>query len=106
MKGRTTSISSFNRVLALVALVATVFMVLFSTFMLSEHAAHHCNHADNCPICTLIVQCQQNIKTIGSGLIVATALFVLAYVIVKAEDSFEYQSVQTTLVSQKIRLDN
>ena len=106
MKDTSISINKLNRILALVALVATVFMVLFSTFMLSEHAAHHCNHADNCPICTLIVQCQQNIKTIGSGLIVATALFVLAYVIVKAVDSFEYQSVQTTLVSQKIRLDN
>lgn len=106
MKDTSISINKLNRILALVALVATVFMVLFSTFMLSEHVAHHCHHEDNCPICTLIVQCQQNIKTIGSGLIIAATLFVFAHVITQSVDTFEYQSVQTTLVSQKIRLDN
>ena len=102
MKGKTLR----NRILSLVALIATVFVVLTSGVVLSENAGHHCDCQDHCPVCSLILQCQQNIKTIGSGLIaVATVIFV-ARAMTELVTAFEYQSVQTTLVSQKVRLDS
>ncbi|MBR1623008.1 MAG: hypothetical protein IJ675_03770 [Pseudobutyrivibrio sp.] len=99
-------VNSVNRILALVALLATVLMMLFSTYLLTEHASHHCDDEENCPVCALIVQCQQNIKTIGSGLVFTVVVFMLAYTATQALDNYDIQSVQTTLVSQKVRLDN
>ncbi|SDB15379.1 hypothetical protein SAMN02910298_00829 [Pseudobutyrivibrio sp. YE44] len=97
---------SFNRIIALVAILATVFLMHFSDLYISEHANHHCNDSDSCPVCTMLVQCQSNLKTLSSGLsLVVVALFVVAAVLVEASN-FDYQSIQTTLVSQKVRLDS
>lgn len=97
---------TFNRILACVAVLATVIVVLISGVFLSENAGHHCDCQDDCPVCSLILQCEQNIKTIGTGLIaVATVLFI-ANSMTQVVTAFEYQSVQTTLVSQKVRLDS
>ena len=99
--------TGFNRILACVAILATVLVVFISGVFLAENAGHHCNNdQDHCPVCSLILQCEQNIKTIGSGLIaVATVVFV-AHAMTELVTAFEYQSVQTTLVSQKVRLDS
>ncbi|MDC7278458.1 hypothetical protein NXH64_02970 [Butyrivibrio fibrisolvens] len=102
MRGTT----GFNRILASVAILATVLVVLVSGVLLAENAGHHCDCQEHCPVCSLILQCEQNIKTIGSGLIaVATVIFV-AHAMTELVTAFEYQSVQTTLVSQKVRLDS
>ncbi len=96
----------FKRIIALVAILATVLLVHFSNEYLSEHVSHHCNDHAHCPVCSVINQCDNNIRTIGSGLVLAVVT-VMAYIAV-AESilNFEYQSIQTTLVSQKVRLDS
>ena len=98
--------SGFNRILACVAILATVFVVLLSGVVLSENVGHHCDCQEDCPVCALILQCEQNIKTIGSGLIAVATVTFLAKSMVEITTAFEYQSVQTTLVSQKVRLDS
>lgn len=97
---------TLNSIVSVVAILVTVIVVLVSGLLLAENAAHRCDDEAHCQVCSLIVQCEKNIKTIGSGLIIAV---VAAMVLVTMEEStahFEYQSVQTTLVSQKVRLDS
>jgi hypothetical protein len=96
----------FSRLIAAVAIIATVFVVSTSGAVISKNAGHHCDDQDHCPICTLVLQCQQNIKTIGSGLIIAAVAALVFTVMATAAVKYEYQSVQTTLVSQKVRLDS
>ena len=98
--------SIFNRILSVVAILATVLVVFFSSSVISENVNHHCNDEEHCPVCALILQCEQNIKTIGSGLIIAVVSAMIAKVMADTVAFYEYQSVQTTLVSQKVRLDS
>ena len=95
-----------NRIISLVAILATIFVVLASGMFVSEYANHHCHDEAHCPICTLVVQCEKNIRTIGSGLIIAVVTAMVVQAVAEAAVYFEYQSVQTTLVSQKVRLDS
>ena len=98
--------NSSNRIIAIVAMLAMVLLMQFSNIYISEHANHHCTEPDSCPVCTMIVQCQSNLKTLGSGLIlVVIAVMAIKAVLVEATN-FDYQSIQTTLVSQKVRLDS
>ena len=98
--------SSFNRILAVVAIIATVFVMHFSCQYISEHTGHHCDDSDHCPICTMILQCENVVKTLGTGLIVAALIAFVSKVIEEVASYFNYQSIQTTLVSQKVRLDS
>ncbi len=95
-----------KRIIALVAILATVFLIHFSNEYLSEHVSHHCTDHAHCPVCSVIEQCENNIRTVGTGLILAIVA-VMAYIVVTDSiANFEYQSVQTTLVSQKVRMDD
>lgn len=102
MKGKTLR----NRILSLVALIATVFVVLISNMLISENVNHHCHGEADCPICSLIVQCEKNINTVGSGLIIIAVAAMVYFVAAVTVSNYKYQSVQTTLVSQKVRLDS
>ena len=95
-----------NRIISLVAIAATVLVVLLSNMFLSANATHHCHDEAHCPVCSMIVQCENNIKTIGSGLLMAVVAAMILYVAVQVSSNYKYQSVQTTLVSQKVRLDS
>jgi hypothetical protein len=98
--------SVFNRILALVAIVATVVLVLFSTEFLSEHLNHHCQDHAHCPVCAVMDQAEENLRTIGSSLILAVVSAMVVFAVAETKANFEYQSVQTTLVSQKVRIDD
>lgn len=98
--------NTLKRIFALVAILATVILVQFSNEYISEHINHHCDDSEHCPVCSVIVQCENNIKTLSTGLILIVTA-VMAFAFIAAETvNFDYQSVQTTLVSQKVRLDS
>lgn len=99
-------IRNYNRILAMVALVATVFVMLVSTVFIVEHASHRCDDEAHCPVCALIQQCQNNIKNIGAGLIFATVVYVIVFAMKDIACFASSQSVQTSLVSQKVRIDS
>ena len=99
-------IRNYNRILAMVALVATVFVMLFSTIFIAEHVSHHCDDEAHCPICLVLEQCQSNIKKIGAGLIFATVVYVIVFAMKDIAYFASSQSVQTSLVSQKVRIDS
>lgn len=98
--------SIFSSSVAIVAIFATVFVMLVSGMFLAENVAHRCDDEAHCQVCSLIVQCEKNIKTIGAGLIIALVAAMVLVTMAQTTTHFEYQSVQTTLVSQKVRLDS
>ena len=97
---------SFNRIISLAALVATLFLMLFSSFYITEHANHHCDDEAHCPVCAVILQCENNIKSIGTGLIIVMCAVFSYSVVSQLFNYFSFQSIQTTLVSQRVRLNN
>ena len=97
---------NYNRILAMVALVATVFVMLVSTVFIVEHASHRCDDEAHCPVCALIQQCQSNIKNIGAGLVVAATVYMAVYAMKETGACASNESVQTSLVSQKVRIDS
>ena len=97
---------NYNRILAMVALVATVFVMLVSTVFIVEHASHRCDDEAHCPVCALIQQCQSNIKSIGAGLVVAATVYMVVYAMKETGACASNESVQTSLVSQKVRIDS
>ncbi len=97
---------NYNRILAMVALVATVFVMLVSTVFIVEHASHRCDDEAHCPVCALIQQCESNIKNIGVGLIVVATVYMVVYAMKETGACVSNESIQTSLVSQKVRIDS
>ncbi len=98
--------TGLNRIIALVAIIATVLLIHFSDLYISEHVNHHCDSSDACPVCAMLEQCVTNLRTISSGLSLAVAVVMAVVAITVAAANYVYQSIQTTLVSQKVRLDS
>ena len=97
---------SLKRILSFVAIIATVLLIQFSSAYMAEHAYHHCDDQAHCPICSVINQCDNNIRTIGAGLLLLACIAIVFSDILAEINDYDYQSVQTTLVSQKVRLDS
>lgn len=97
---------AYKRIVALVAILAAVVVMLFSARFIAEHVSHHCDDEAHCPICLVLEQCQSNIKNIGAGLIFATVVYVIVFAMKDIAYFASSQSVQTSLVSQKVRIDS
>lgn len=97
---------SSKRIIALVAIVATVFLMLLSSFYITEHVLHHCDDEEHCPVCAMLLQCERSLKTIGTGIVMAVAAFIVFDLIADAFMGYSYESTQTTLISKKVRLDS
>lgn len=94
-----------RRITAWVAMLATVFVMLFSGIYLAEHAEHNCTGND-CPICAVINQCSNNLKTIGTAAIIASAsLFVFPLLQGSVLAVSKIVSCNS-LFSQKVRMNN
>lgn len=94
-----------RRITAMAALVATVLVMLFSTVFLAEHADHNCTDA-HCHICMVMDQCSNNLKTIGAALLTAHLICCLFSSRALAPVAFRAVSVHTSLISQKVRMNN
>jgi hypothetical protein len=99
------NISENKRFVVGIIAAMMLIVVLFSSFYIAIESGHDCTGED-CPICSCIQQCENTLRSIGSGLsfyhltfspvLMILTLFVLAV-----------PSVQlNTLVSQKVRLNN
>ena len=93
-----------SRITAWVALLATVFVMLFSMIYISEHAEHDCTGSE-CPICIVMQQCSNNLKTIGTAVaVVSISLFLFKH-IVKEKCIKSGAFSCNSLISQKVRFD-
>ncbi|SOC08428.1 hypothetical protein [Pseudobutyrivibrio ruminis] len=95
-----------NRIIAVVALAATLFMMLFSSMYLTAHASHHCEDSSHCPVCAMMVQCERSLKTLGTGLAVTVVVLFTFMLYTNLFQGYSFKSVQTTLISQKVRMDS
>lgn len=94
-----------RRITAWVALFVTVFVLLFSTFYIVEHADHICS-GDDCPVCAVIEQCGDTLKTLGTAVIIVCATSVLFFIL-QGKVYFEIHFFPcNSLISQKVRMNN
>lgn len=96
---------NLKKITALVAMLATVFVLLFSTSYLIEHAEHNCTGSD-CPICAIMEQCGNNLKTIITAIILACIAIIL-FSVLQETVHYQFHSVSSnSLISQKVRMNN
>lgn len=87
--------------------VMIVFMLcsvlMFSAFYLVSENNHECS-GENCPVCFQISMCESTVKSIGTGIAVATTVAVVVFVLIlnnlNSTDSFLFE----TPVSLKVKL--
>ena len=93
-----------KRITAWVVMVATVLVILFSTYYLVEHSYHNCT-GNECPICMVMEQCSNNLKTMSTDFVFAcTSLFILTSLL--KEVHYELNIFNNSLISQKVRMNN
>ena len=85
--------------------VLLLLTVLFSALFPVMEANHHC-HGEDCPICSCIAMCANTLRSFGDGSIllvfaVLHVLFSVFSISFKTKDSLDQ-----TLVSRKVRLNN
>ncbi|WP_099468713.1 hypothetical protein [Konateibacter massiliensis] len=91
--------------LAFLICAAFIIVTLFSTFFIVKEANHNCSGED-CPICACVHQTEQTLKQLGTGTIETAALIpgILSFIPVLF-CMFLFIPC-TSLVSQKVRLDD
>lgn len=88
------------QIICILFLCGTVFSMIF----LAKEANHQCTDTQ-CPVCTCIHQIEQALKTLGTGTISGVILIpVLIYLFVSC-DLQQDIILNTSLISQKVRLD-
>ena len=97
--------NAFNKVLVAFIGVMMVLTVVSSAFFISAESHHDCIGED-CPICSLIEACETILhNTDNSAIILYAALLpVLFYALNVA--FFNSNETATTLISQKVRMNN
>lgn len=91
----------------LAAFICTAFMLItfFSFFFIVEEAGHDCT-GENCPICACIDQAEETLKQLGSGT-VGAAGFQPVFVWFALALACTFRLVPcTSLISQKVKLND
>lgn len=96
-----------NRIIALGAAAAVLFVMLFSLCFLADHADHiaHC-HESECPICRMADQCATVVKQIGCALAVVAAVVAIVKWISIFAYFVEWKIGKSTLITQKVRMND
>lgn len=85
---------------------AVVILVTFLSFTyIIEENNHNCSGED-CPICAHIIQCEKNIRQIGSGFIVSLSIVAVSLLCVVSVSLCDSMISKESLISKKIRLNN
>lgn len=79
--------------------------VVFSVFFVSNEYDHDCS-GDECPICQIITVCENFVKNISGGLILAVAALAAVLVVAGACVKDSADIIADTLITQKVRLNN
>ncbi len=95
-----------RRIAAGIMAMMILAIMLFSTFYVAAELGHHCDDEDNCPVCATLNMCTNTLHNISSGMItLATVILPAIYYILLAVLGISVIA-QSTLVSQKIRLND
>lgn len=96
-----------NKKRYLAALICVLFLVvtLASFFYIAKEANHKCTGED-CPICACVHQAEQNLKNLGTGFVADFCAIFAVLSIVSVIYCQTENLLCTSLVSQKVRLNN
>jgi hypothetical protein len=96
----------FKRMIAArICAVSVILLVLLSEVFLVKEADHDCTGAD-CPICAVMEQCSSNIRLLGAGAGIAAIILLPLMVSFEMEENHPVFLVFSSLVSQKIRMND
>ena len=79
--------------------------VLFATFFIADEYHHDCT-GEECPICQTIAECEAFVNQISSGLIVVVAALLAILAVADIKVMLGNIFFVSTLVTQKVRLNN
>lgn len=94
-----------KRVFSMAVCILFLFVTFASLFYIVKEAGHECT-GENCPICACVHQAHQTLKNLGTGTIIwsgtiFTILFTLCVFM-----QYVCMILNTSLVSQKVRLND
>ena len=94
-----------KKIISVAAAILFLFVTFASLFYIAEEENHHCTGED-CPICINIHQAEQTLKNLGNGMItIVTVNPMLIWFALLITGPFLLVS-DTSLVSQKVRLND
>ncbi|MBP3784442.1 MAG: hypothetical protein J6I68_14450 [Butyrivibrio sp.] len=97
-----------NSLVGCIGIIAVVFTMLFSAYFLAGNMRHICcthqRAESGCPICTQIEECQSIMQRTSAKVFTLVA-FLNVVAAVKAVAIFSEIFINSTLVTQKVRID-
>lgn len=94
-----------KRHIAAVLCIVLLFITFASLFYIAKEENHQCT-GDDCPVCACIHQAEQNLKNLGTGLTVEFCVIFKALLEGVIICAYAKELLFTSLVSQKVRLNN
>lgn len=94
-----------RRITAWIAMFAVLFVMLFSMIYISQHIGHECSGSD-CPVCAVMGQCSNNIKSIGTSIVITVTGFFLYLSVQKRIQHTYTVFFNCSLISQKVRMND
>ncbi len=88
-----------------IAIVAVLFVMLFSTAYISHHTEHNCTGED-CPVCAVIAQCTNNLRSIEAIIVAVIIELLLCKSIQEKYKCTDIKVFSCSLISQKVRMNN
>ena len=94
-----------NKILSILICITLLFVAAASLFYLAEEINHSCT-GENCPVCANMHQAEQTLKNLGTGVIanvvsVFRPTIILCIIMVRF-----FFVICTSLVSQKVRIND
>lgn len=94
-----------NRLVAIILALTVFFVMLSSVCFIVAQADHDCVGED-CPICYQISTSENTLKNLGNVAVIVAFAALLTYSVVNLSAYAEKHSINTTLVSLKIKLSD
>lgn len=99
------SFGRFMKILAPCIVILMLSVMVFSVMFIVSETDHDCTGED-CPVCALIQQCEQTVRSIGGGASAAAVSLLFSAFIIAAFPIPFITILCYTPVSLKIRLNN
>lgn len=94
-----------QRAYSLIVCMLYIFITFTSLFYIAKEEEHHCTGED-CPICACIHQAEQTLKNLGTGTISTINVLPISMLSALILVTLFLFAFCTSLVSQKVRLNN
>ena len=94
-----------KQVFSMAVCILFLFVTFASLFYIVKEENHNCTGED-CPICANIHQAEQTLRNLGAGTVIHATVNPVLFMFVLAIAGQAFVVSNTSLVSQKVRLNN